>query len=172
MRQIPFFLMLIFITIAILMAGCKNDQLVRGPQGVQGDPGLTGPAGSTGASGGQGTSGSTPVLTTQPAGSLACQNGGLVIESDSAPIGVICNGLNGAAGINISPVSIVQFCPGTTVYPSQFNEVGFCISGNLYGTYSANDGFSSYLPPGTYSSNGINSSCTFTIGPNCQVSNQ
>lgn len=78
-------------------------------------------------------------------------------------------GVNGTNGVNATPVTIVQFCPGTTSYPSEFNEIGFCINGNVYGTYSANDGFSTLLPPGTYNSNAIGSSCTFTIQANCHI---
>jgi hypothetical protein len=65
---------------------------------------------------------------------------------------------------------MVQLCQSCVpVYPSTFAEVAFCIGGNLYGTYSANDGFSAELPPGAYSSDGINCSCSFVIGPNCAV---
>jgi hypothetical protein len=39
----------------------------------------------------------------------------------------------------------------------------------MYGVYSDNGGFLSELPPGEYSSDGINASCSFTIGANCSV---
>lgn len=65
--------------------------------------------------------------------------------------------------------TIVQFCPGITSYPQTFSEIGFCINNQLYAVYSANDGFLTLVPPGTYSSNGINSSCTFNVGLNCEV---
>lgn len=149
---------------AVYMLGCKNDRVVQGPAGDQG------PIGLPGASGPQGNPGSSPVITTQPAGNQACLNGGLLILSNGTPIGVVCNGQNGAAGQNLTPITIVQFCAATTTYPSTFSEIGYCIGGQLYGVYSQNDGFESYLPPGTYSSNGINSSCTFTIGQNCSIS--
>ncbi len=80
-------------------------------------------------------------------------------------------GPQGSPGIDGTSVTVVKFCPGTTVYPSKFIEIGFCVDGKLYGTYSANGGFSTELPPGTYGSNGINASCNFTIGANCQVTN-
>lgn len=80
-------------------------------------------------------------------------------------------GATGAAGQDATPVTVVKFCPGVTVYPSKFIEIGFCIGGKLYGTYSANDGFSTELPPGTYGSNGINASCNFTVGLNCAIIN-
>lgn len=68
-----------------------------------------------------------------------------------------------------SNAQIVQFCPGTTVYPSIFNEVGICTNTNLYAVYSANNGFLTLIPPGTYQSNAIGSSCNFTVYPNCVV---
>lgn len=81
------------------------------------------------------------------------------------------NGSNGTNGTNGTVVEPIQFCTGfTQTYPSVFAECGFCINGIMYGVYSANDGFLAELPPGTYSSDGINSSCTFTIGDNCKVS--
>lgn len=71
----------------------------------------------------------------------------------------------------VSATQVVQFCAGAnTAYPGTFAEVGFCINNNLYAVYSANDGFLTLVPPGTYSSNGINASCTFTVLPNCVVS--
>lgn len=64
----------------------------------------------------------------------------------------------------------VQFCSGGPAsYSSTFPEYGLCISGNIYAVYSANDGFLTELPPGVYTSNGVNSSCTFTVGPDCQI---
>lgn len=78
-------------------------------------------------------------------------------------------GAPGANGADAASVSVVQLCSGTTTYPSKFVEIGFCIGGRLYATYSANDGFSTEIVPGTYTSNGINSSCTFTVAANCVV---
>lgn len=71
-----------------------------------------------------------------------------------------------AASNGITPV---QFCPNTTTYPTTFSEVAFCIDNNLYAVYSENDGFLSLIPPGNYISNGINSTCTFHVLPNCIV---
>lgn len=79
------------------------------------------------------------------------------------------NGQNGSAGIDGQSPTIVQFCQGTTHYPDTFCEVGFCFQNVLYATYSANDGFSSAIPDGSYSSNGINCSCAFTVSTGCQV---
>lgn len=81
------------------------------------------------------------------------------------------NGLNGRDGVDANPVTVVQLCPATTVYPTVFSEVAFCINGELYATYSTHGGFSTKIPPGNYSSNGVNSSCSFTVGENCVVSN-
>jgi hypothetical protein len=81
-------------------------------------------------------------------------------------------GPSGADGTDAAPITVVQFCQSCfTHYPDTFAEIGFCSNGSIYGTYSENDGFSSEIVPGVYSSNGINCSCTFTVGPNCTVSN-
>src|SRR5271165_5495559 len=70
----------------------------------------------------------------------------------------------------IDQENFVQFCPGNTTYPNEFNEVGICYMGNLYGVYSANNGFLTYIPPGYYSSNAIGSSCNFYVNSNCVIS--
>lgn len=80
-------------------------------------------------------------------------------------------GNTGAPGINGTSVTVVKLCPGTTTYPSKFVEVAFCIGGKLYAVYSANGGFESEIPPGSYGSNGINASCNFTVLPNCCIQN-
>jgi hypothetical protein len=79
-------------------------------------------------------------------------------------------GLTGPAGQDSTPISFVQLC-GSCVgsYPSVFPEIGLCINDELYGVYSANNGFLVKLPPGSYSSNGIGCTCTLTIQPHCQV---
>jgi len=68
-------------------------------------------------------------------------------------------------------VTPVQLCPSSFVptYPTTFPEYALCINGSLYGVYSANGGFLTELPPGQYNSDGVNASCTFTIEPNCVV---
>ena len=78
-------------------------------------------------------------------------------------------GAQGNAGVDATPVTLVQFCKGMTHYPDTFCEVGFCIGGNLYATYSANGGFSSEILPGSWESKGINCSCIFTVTTNCGV---
>ncbi len=80
-------------------------------------------------------------------------------------------GAVGATGPSGAGWTVVQLCTSCVpVYPSTFAEVGFCYEGNLYGTYSANGGFSTLLPPGAYTSDGINCSCSFTLEANCVVS--
>lgn len=74
-------------------------------------------------------------------------------------------GIQGPVGQDGTVIEIVQFCPGTTPsYPSTFPEIGEVINGRTYAVYSANGGFLTYLPPGTYNSNAIGSNCNFTIG--------
>lgn len=89
-------------------------------------------------------------------------NGGALISCPDGSSSLISNG---------SFVLPVQFCPNPTTYPSTFSEVGFCINNQLWGVYSVNNGFLTLIVPGNYSSNGINSSCNFTVGPNCTVTN-
>lgn len=84
------------------------------------------------------------------------------------------NGSTGPVGPPGSPgteIAIIKFCPGETVYPSTFVEVGYCIDNKIYAVYSANDGFLTEIPPGTYSSNAINSRCGFVVLPNCVIQN-
>ncbi len=78
-------------------------------------------------------------------------------------------GQPGAPGVDANPITVVKLCPGTTVYPSVFVEIAFCVDHKLYATYSANGGFSTEIPPGTYNSNAVGSSCTFTVLPNCVI---
>lgn len=121
-----------------------------------------------------------PTITQMPATPTECPYGGIVVTVNSGVPQSICNGAiglpgspgaQGPTGADLTPITFVQFCPGVTVYPAQFDEVGFCIGGNLYAVYSANNGFLTYLPPGVYNSNGIGNSCTFTVLANCRVVN-
>lgn len=92
---------------------------------------------------------------------LSCGRGPQGLPGTPAPLGPqLPNG---------TTVTPVQFCPGTTTYPSTFNEVGLCINDTLWAVYSANDGFLTEIPPGTYLSNAIGSSCTFTVLPGCII---
>ena len=114
-----------------------------------------GPQGETGATGAEGLRGLQGRTIVGPAGPA-----GLPGE----------NGTDGKDGSNGSTMIPVQFCKGVTPsYPSTFPELGLCFNGDLYGVYSANGGFMVYMPPGTYYSNGINASCTFTVSADCKV---
>jgi len=108
-------------------------------------PGRTGDTGSVGPRGPQGVPGLP----------------GLV-----GPVGPA--GLDGKNGSDAS-IGVLNLCPGTTTYANVFVEVALCINGDLYGVYSSNGGFMTYLPPGQYSSDGIGAACNLTIGPNCTV---
>lgn len=135
------------IVVCLFLAGCGQ----QGPVGPQGPTGQNGGSCST-----------SPVLA-----SVVAPNGGALISCADGTQAMILNGTNGTV------VGVVQFCKNpVTTYPSTFNEVGFCINNTLYAVYSANGGFETTVLPGGYSSNGINSSCTFTVGPNCTITNQ
>ena len=130
-----------YLVILLMVVAC------RGPRGDHGDLGSTGAQGPTGSNGSNGVNGSQGPQGIQ------------------GPAGI--DGLNGADGTQIT---VVQFCKDVTPsYPSTFPESGLCINGNLYGVYSANDGFLAYLPPGAYYSNAVGSNCNFTILLNCVV---
>ncbi len=127
--------------------------------------------------------GHTPVITTSPATPLECPTGGLEVRVDLGSPNIICNGIGGARGPigdpgpqgtpgqDLTPITMIQLCPGTTVYPNVFLEYGICLQNQIYGVYSADGGFLALLPPGNYLSNAIGSSCNLTIGPDCQVTN-
>jgi hypothetical protein len=72
----------------------------------------------------------------------------------------------------IDELNFVQFCPGQTTYPNEFNEIGICYLGNLYAVYSIPGAFLTLITPGLYESNAIGSSCTFIVQPNCIVIDQ
>lgn len=91
---------------------------------------------------------------------------------DTGPVGPSGPvGPQGLPGIDGTSVTVVKLCPGTTVYPSKFVEVAFCINSKLYAVYSQNGGFETEIPPGSYGSNGINANCNFVVLPNCNVQN-
>lgn len=72
-------------------------------------------------------------------------------------------GPQGPPGTDLNPIKIVQFCPGSTNYPTTFAEIGFCINNSLYAVYSYSNGFLTLIPPGTYTSNAIGSNCNFKL---------
>lgn len=125
-----------------------------------------------------------PVISTMPANASECPTGGFEVLVDTKVTAVVCNGLQGSIGAigaigpvgptgspgqDLTPVTLVQLCPGSPIYPTTFIEYGLCIAGNLWAVYSQNGGFLTYLPPGSYYSNGIGSSCNFTVLPDCSV---
>lgn len=112
-------------------------------QGPKGDTGVQGPTGNAGPTGPRGLQ-------------------GLTIVGPQGPAGIA--GLNGT---NAS-IGIVPLCPGVSNYGT-FVEIGLCINHDLYGVYSANGGFMTYLAPGNYSSNAIGSACNLTVHTNCVV---
>lgn len=79
------------------------------------------------------------------------------------------SGPAGSPGLNATPVTVVQLCPGATSYPGVFVEVALCINNKLYAVYSIPGSFLTLLPPGSYTSSGIHSACNLTVGPGCQV---
>lgn len=169
---------LLTVMILLTFVGCGRDGAdgQQGAQGIPGPIGSTGPVGSTGAPGSNGSGCSVTTVGDCPGAS----NGGSLIQCSDGSQSLVLNGTNGTngaagvagtAGTPGTLVTSVQFCPGTPSYPSTFPEVGFCISNVLYAVYSANDGFLTVVEPGTWSSNAIGSSCTFTVSANCKVSN-
>lgn len=77
-------------------------------------------------------------------------------------------GQQGNPGVDATPVTIVPLCPGVSNH-NVFVEVGICLNGKLYGVYSANGGFMTYLADGSYNSNAIGSACNLTVN-GCNVS--
>jgi hypothetical protein len=158
--------LLSFAILAMFLSACGITS--AGPPGPQG---LQGGRGNQGVPGNGGTNCTVATLGV----SVATPNGGSLISCTDGTSSVVLNGSNGADGTDGSPGTVVtpmQFCPSSFVqsYPSTFAESGICIDNVMYGVYSANGGFLAALPPGQYSSDGINASCTFTIGANCQIS--
>jgi hypothetical protein len=137
------------LVVALLMlTGCVKNYPVQ--QGVPGKDGS-----------------SCTVTTLTP--NASAPNGGSTISCTDGTSNLVLNGSNGAAGTVVQPV---QFCAHpVTTYPNTFSELGFCIAGKIYAVYSQNSGFLVVLPDGNYSSNGINSSCSFTV-TGCAISNQ
>lgn len=133
------------LVLALFLAAC-------GPyQQQQGAPGLNGSSCTTIT---------LQATTTAPAGvEILCTDG---------TSSFVASGTNGAPGTVVAPV---QFCPGTSSYPSTFPEVGFLINGTIYAVYSSLDGFLTALPPGYYASNAVGSSCNFTVNVDGTITN-
>jgi hypothetical protein len=151
-----------------------------GCSGKDGNNGSDGAKGPKGDSGQPGVSPPPPQVGAAPATLAECSSGGVHISVNGIDT-IICNGINGSNGTNgnngnngtngtDATVTFIQLCPGITpTYPSTFPEVGVCVNNVLYAVYSANGGFLTEVTPGTYSSNGINASCTFTVLSGCMV---
>lgn len=78
----------------------------------------------------------------------------------------------GANGSNGTVVTIVQFCPGNSQYPTTFPEVGMCINNRIYAVFWMNN--SSYMAevvPGNYHSTSTSLPCNFTVVSGCNISN-
>lgn len=166
-------ILIMLAALASVMLGCADSKKPK--DGKDGQPGAIGTPGTPGEPG------HSPIIVTRSANALECPTGGLVVTVDLGSPNVICNGLDGAEGQiggtgpqgipgqDITPVTLVKLCPGTSTYPTVFIEYGMCIADQMWGVYSANGGFLALLPPGNYSSNAIGSSCNLTIGLHCQV---
>lgn len=153
--------------VEIQEAAPNGGSLISCPDGTQelvlnGSNGTNGVTGTTGSQGAAGVTGATGYNGTDGAAGSTGATGSAGVTGPTGEAGV--NGTNGTV------VVAVQFCSGTPTYPTTFPEVGFCINNNLWAVYSQNGGFLTELPLGNYSSDGINSSCSFTVGSNCSVS--
>ena len=154
------------ILLCLLFVGCG-----RYHDGANGNVGPSGPQGSpgqsiTGTSGSNGSSCSTSTVSAND----AAPNGGALISCTDGSSSLLLNGTNGSDGTAGTLVTAIQFCGSVTgSYPSTFPEIGFCINNNIYAVFSTNGGFLTEVLPGTWSSDGINASCTFTVSAGCVV---
>jgi hypothetical protein len=153
------------------IVGPKGDTggSIVGPKGERGDVGPVGPTGEAGTSCSQ-----FPVKATGIVGDMEEFGGVNIICGNGATF--LSNGKTGDRGADgkdapvSSMVSAIPFCKRfSQSYPSVFAESGICVNGVLYGVYSANGGFLAMIPEGTYSSQGINATCTFTVKAGCEV---
>lgn len=165
--------MLKLVVIALIgsLAACgpaRWDNRIAGPKGDTGAPGADGAPGKDASC----TATQVAACSVLPNGGakLSCSDGSNVLISNGAKGATGSTGATGASGSPGLVFSSVQFCTGTTTYPSTFLEVGFCINNTLYAVYSANNGFLFVVPPGNYTSQAIGSSCNFTVKPNCVIS--
>ena len=155
-------LLIAFITVlALASCGEQSFQPIAGPKGDKGDQGEKGDKGDQGDVGAQGLQGIQGIVGPQG------------IQGEVGPQGVQgVIGPQGIAGVDGAPgtvVTFVKFCNEVTNYPSTFPEYGLCVNNQIFAVYSANGGFGVVIPPGTYYSNGINSSCNFTVNANCVI---
>jgi hypothetical protein len=167
------FLMIVNICCTAILLTCLAVMLTGCGQGPKGDQGLRGAQGPEGLPG-------TNCSVTSMTPNSAAPNGGSLIQCPDGTSSLVLNGSNGSNGkdgqngtngTSGTIITSIQFCPGTPSYPSIFPEVGFCINDKIYAVYSSQGGFLTVVQPGTWVSNAIGSSCTFTVGPNCEVTN-
>lgn len=152
----------------LIFVACGKITYVPGIPGPQGLIGKAGPIGATGATG----PATPPCSVAEVLANNAAPNGGSLISCPDGSQSLVLNGTNGTDGHDGASgtlVTSVQFCPGVGHYPDTFPEVGFCINHNIYAVYSANGGFLTEVLPGHWSSDGIGSTCSFTVGADCQV---
>lgn len=132
----------------LLLLGCDYS----GMRGQQGAPGVSAPC---------------TVSQGQDYATISCPDGTTVI---------IHNGTQGPTGPGGAPgnpgtvITVVNLCPGITIYPGVFVEVALRINNALYAVYSINNGFLTQLVPGNYSSNAVGSACNFTVNPDLSIS--
>lgn len=150
--------------ILLALSACAKKQ---GPDGPQGPPGVDAQPCFVASQPGS-------ILIQCPDGSSQAIHSGIDgTKGSDGQEGAIgpqgAQGIQGLAGADGTQITVVALCPGTPSYPSIFLEDALCINNALYGVYSANGGFLTLLPPGTYSSNAIGATCSLTVRPHCQV---
>lgn len=190
--------LVLLIIIAVLMCGCNQFNAVAPNCSVNkvtggtkiscdgyksfiipdGAAGPQGPQGNSGNTGDPGRDGYSLVAVTVPALPSQCSNGGSLVQiavdsnydllwesTDYQQSSFIaCNGVDAAQ------VSMVQLCAGSTTYPTSFPEFGTCVNDQLYGVYwDGHNAWQALIAPGTWNSTSSSVPCSFTVGPNCQV---
>lgn len=146
--------LVLFTTVVCFLSSCGKSTAEQGPAGKDGKDGV-----------------SCTIASISP--SMQAPNGGALITCENGST-LILNGQDGEDGRDGTPgtaISAVKLCPGDTVYPSTFVEVAFKFDGRLWAVYSTHGGFMTQLPPGRYSSNGVNSRCDFTVNNDLTISN-
>lgn len=112
--------------------------------------------------------------------------GGVAITCPDGSTQNVYNGVQGPAGPDGSPgapgapgspgsvVAAIKFCPGyATSYPAVFPEFGFCVDSELYGVYwDGHNAWWTYIAPGYYASTSTSAACNFTVGLNCEITQQ
>lgn len=129
-----------------------------------------------------GTNGTSSIISVSQASVAQCANGGLVFNTENGNVNqsnIVCNGATGPqgqqgpSGVDLSSVSVVQFCSGyQTSYPNSFPEFGMCVNGNLYAVYwNGSDAWLAEIVSGYYASTSTSAPCNFTVTSGCNVTN-